>query len=212
MPAQDDPIQTPRRIVIALNHADEMFVAPAVNPFSAKEMDILGKAGIDHLRQRVREQWPRATTLQHLVIQLPANELPRESNELKQLTQQMQAALRRYCAQQVERNRQEQRLSWGFTQQKFVIALLVTLIAVLLLAALANGWLSMLSPFVQGIVVLLPILAASLALWDALESIVFGWTSFSIENRAYRAISTLTLAIEGWVETNTNQEKGSADR
>ena len=46
-------------VLLQLNSIDELFTAPAVNPFSTHEVDILGQSGLDCIQKQVTRYWPR---------------------------------------------------------------------------------------------------------------------------------------------------------
>jgi hypothetical protein len=71
----------------------------------------------------------------------------------------------------------------------------VTAVAVALVAAYAAVEPSGIWAFLAGVVTLLSVFAASLAIWDALESLFFDWVPFARESAAYRWIGSLDLHI-----------------
>ena len=62
-------------ITLQLNSIDELFTAPAANPFSSHAVDILGEAGLDIVQKRVLQRWPRLPRVVHLTVELPADQI-----------------------------------------------------------------------------------------------------------------------------------------
>jgi hypothetical protein len=195
MYAARPPAESGDRLVLALNHIDDLFVAPALNPFSDVPVEILGEAGVEYLHKRIQLRWPRAAQIAQLTIQLPPAEPPNAPGAGGQLAAETQAALRRYCEERVEHNRELRRFELGLTWRKLAIAGVATLVAVLVLLALVNGLLDTLNPFPRGMLIALSLFSASLTIWDALERLFFGWVPYSIGNRAYRVLGGLSVNL-----------------
>lgn len=185
------------RLNLKLNTFGDLFSAPAVNPFSTNPLDILGRSGINYLQREVKQQWPGAIRSTELVLELPAAALPNELDALAQVTAQTESAIQRYCAGKITANQQAQRLVRSASWRQLFMALILTGLAILVAIAVANGWLpAILPPFAQGLLAVLALLTASLALWDVLEVLFFHWVPFAVDNRAYRAIGKLRVSIE----------------
>jgi hypothetical protein len=48
----------------------------------------------------------------------------------------------------------------------------------------------------RGILTILAVYAASLAIWDSLDSLLFDWAPFVRDNATYRLISELEIGLE----------------
>ena len=103
-------------ITLDLTRVEELFQAPAANPFSAHEIEILGESGMDFLRKRYTRRWPKRRDALAVLIRLPSG-LPSgdmqagDRSKIDQLTQDTRAAIRRYCDVRVQANRQARRLA-----------------------------------------------------------------------------------------------------
>ena len=80
-------------------------------------------------------------------------------------------------------------------RRKVPIALAVTVIAIILLAWCMTTELSGFRGYTLIVATLLAVFAASLAIWDALESLLFDWTPFAVDNLAWQWISRLEVRI-----------------
>ncbi len=100
--------------------------------------------------------------------------------------------------------------AWQWTQrgENCSIALVVTVIAIVLVAWYAASEPSGFAGYVLAIVTLFAVYAAALAIWDALESWFFDWTPFAVENMAYRWISSLEVHVA--LQTNPEAGQGTA--
>ena len=194
------PGDVPPPITLDLTRVEELFQAPAANPFSAREIEILGESGMDFLRKRYTRRWPKRRDALAVLIRLPS-EL--QSGDLQagdraridRLTQDTRAAIRRYCDLRVQTNRQARRLAMDIARRELLIAMVVTIIAIVMVAWYAASEPSGFAGYVLAIVTLFAVYAAALAIWDALESWFFDWTPFAVENMAYRWISSLEVYI-----------------
>lgn len=195
MSAAPAPVESEHRLVLALSRMDDLFVAPGMNPFSDVPIEILGETGVEYLHKRIRLRWPRSSKLAQLTLQLPAAELPGAPDAVGRLAAETQAALRRYCDERVESNRDLRRFELRLTWRKLAIAGVATLVAVVVLMALVNGMLDMLNPFLRGMLIALSLFAASLTIWDALERLFFGWVPYTIGNGAYRLLGGLEVDL-----------------
>ena len=183
-------------MTLALNRIGELFDAPDVNPFSSKPVDLRGESGVVYLHKRVRQHWLRSHPVARLTIQLPRQALPAESPAVTQLTQATQAALRRYCHEQVAHNEQTQRCESRVLWRQLLIVLPVSLLAVGLLLAIVTGLLTPDRPYLQGILFIVTLFVASIALWDVVQGLFFGWIPYAIDNRSYRVLGNLEVTIE----------------
>ena len=120
-------------LTLALNRLSELFCAPEVNPFSTKPVDLRGESGLAYLHRRARQRWLRSFAATQLTIQLPAEEMPADGPTATQLTQATQAALRRYCQEQVRFNEQTRRGELALLRRQSRVVLPVALLSFALL-------------------------------------------------------------------------------
>ena len=193
----------PTAITLDLNRIDELFQAPDADPFSSHEVAILGQCGMELLRKLFVRNWPRRRAASQLQIRLlaesqpaePAADQPTGQEPTTSLAQTTRAAIRRYCDLRQQANRAAQRLEMAEARRQLLIALVVTIIALALLALCMAIDLSELRGNVLALVTLLAVYAASLSIWDALESLFFDWTPFMVDNLAWQWISSLEVQI-----------------
>ena len=178
------------QLVLPLQRISELFNAPDADPFSSREMDVLGEAGFDVVWKRMVRRWPRRPDLQSVIIQLPSDQLTPD------LTEATRAAWQRYCAAKIESNRQQRRRTTRKALQLWGYAGLILLFALVLIFLLYVAPLQFLPGWLRGILSILAIYAFALANWDALDSLLFDWAPFVRDNTTYTLISALDLRFE----------------
>ena len=196
MSVQPAPAVTGQTLTLALNRIGELFCAPEINPFSTKPVDLRGESGLTYLHRRVRQRWLRSAPATRLTIQLPAKAMPADVSAVAELAQATQAALQRYCQAQVTHNKQTLQGEMALLRHQLRVALPVTLLLFALLLVTLTGVLTPNHPVLQGVLIIVTLFAASLALFDVLTGIFFGWVPYAIENRSYRVLGNLEVTIE----------------
>lgn len=196
MSVQPGPNQADRTLTLALNRMGELFYAPGVNPFSSKPVDLRGESGVTYLHRRVRLRGLRSHPATRLTIQLPRQELPAAGPAVTQLTAATQAALRRYCSEQVAHNEQAHRSESKVLWRQLLIVLPVSMLAFGLLIAIVTGQLTLDRPYLEGVLIIVTLFIGSVALWDVLQGLFFGWVPYAIENRSHRVLGNLEVTIE----------------
>ena len=195
----------PQALTLDLDNLDELFLAPPANPFSTDAVDIMGESGIDYLRKRYIKRWPKRREAHTLLIRLA----PAAWDEQKavQLQQETHAAIGRYCSSRVQANREDRGLAMAKARRELLISVVVTVVALLMLAWYSASSASGFWGFVLALATLFAVYAAALAIWDALESWFFDWTPYAVENRAYLWISSLEVRIAPHIEQETTSNE-----
>jgi hypothetical protein len=178
------------QLVLPLRRLDELFNAPDANPFSSREMDILGEAGFEVVWKRMVRRWPQRSDLQRVIVQLPPDQLTPE------LAETTRAAWQRYCAARIEDNRQRRRFITRKALRLWGYAGLILLFALVLIFLFFAGPLQFLPEWLRAILSILAIYAFAVANWDALDALLFEWAPFVRDNTTYRLISALDLRFE----------------
>ena len=177
-------------LVLQLRRIDELFNAPNADPFSSREIDVLGEAGFDVVWKRMVRRWPRRPDLQRVVVQLPPDQLT------PALAETTRTAWQRYCAAKIEDNRRQRRFITRKALRLWAYAGLILLFALVLIFLLYVAPLQFLPGWLRAILSLLAVYAFALANWDALDSLLFDWAPFVRDNTTYRLISLLDLRFE----------------
>ena len=180
------------QLILRLQRVDELFNAPEMNPFSSRELDVLGEAGFAVLWKRMVKRWPRRPALQRLIVQLPPDQLTPD------LTKTTRAAWRRYCAVKIEDNRRQRSFITRKALRLVGYSLLVLVFALILIFLFYAGPLQFLPGWLRGVLSILAIYAFSLALWDSLDSLIFDWAPFVRDNATYSLIDNLEVMVEPW--------------
>ncbi len=177
-------------VVVQLNSIEELFTAPATNPFSAHAVDILGEAGLDIAQKQVTRQWPRLPSAVHLTVQLPADRIAPE------LEQQTRIAVRRYCREKIEDNRLQRQLAVRRSLRQLVGASAAIVLALAFIALLGSPLLSVIPDFLRGVLVVLALYACSVLSFDAVWSLAFDWVPYVQENKVFRVLQASTITVE----------------
>lgn len=177
-------------VLLPLNHIDELFNAPAANPFSTHEVDILGEAGMDCIEKRVTRSWPRKPGSVQVTLQLPADQIT------PGLLERTRAAVRRYCSEQIASNRLRRGLVLQRSWRQFIGALLGTLAALALIVLIWINPFGLFPEILQGILIVLASFAIAVLIFDSLWSLVFDWIPFVQENTVHTILMGMDLAIE----------------
>jgi hypothetical protein len=185
------------QLVLQLRRIDELFNAPDRDPFSGREIDVLGEAGFDVVWKRMVRRWPQRPDLQRVIVQLPPDQFT------PTLAETTRAAWQRYCATKIEDNRQQRRLTTRKALRLWGYAGLILLFALALIFLLYVAPLQFLPAWLRGILSILAIYAFALANWDALDSLLFDWAPFVRDNTTYRLISLLDIRFEPQRGTNS---------
>jgi hypothetical protein len=186
------------QLILQLRGIDELFNAPDADPFSSREMDILGEAGFDVVWKRMVRRWPQRSDLRHVIVQLPPDQLT------PTLTETTRAAWQRYCAAKIENNRQRRRLTTRKALRLWGYSWLILLFALALMFLFFAGPLQFLPEWLRALLSILAVYAFALANWDALDSLLFEWAPFVRDNATYRSISLLDLRIESQQNLDLN--------
>jgi hypothetical protein len=178
------------QLVLQLQRIDELFNAPDADPFSSRAIDVLGEAGFDVLWKRMVRRWPQRPDLQRVIVQLPPDQLTPD------LVRTTRTALQRYCAAKIEDNRQQRRFITRKALRLLGYSALITVFALALMFVFYVGPLGFLPGWLRGILTILAVYAASLAIWDSLDSFLFDWAPFVRDNTTYRLISDIEVVVE----------------
>jgi hypothetical protein len=177
-------------ITLQLNSIDELFTAPAANPFSSHAVDILGEAGLDIVQKRVLQHWPRLPRAVHLTVELPAGQITPD------LARDAPAAVRRYFAHKIEDNRLQRQLTIRRSLRQLLGAALGILLALVFIALLIAAPLGLLPAFLRGVLIVLALYACSVLSFDAVWSLAFDWLPHVQENKVYSVLEASEITVE----------------
>ena len=178
------------QLILQLNRIDELFNAPDADPFSSRDIDVLGEAGFDVVWKRMVRRWPQRPDLQRVIVQLPSDQLTPD------LTETTRTAWQRYCTAKIEDNRRQRRFITRKALRLWGYAWLILLFALAFIVLLFAGPLQFLPVGLRVILSLLAVYAFALANWDALDSLLFDWAPFVRDNTTYTLISALDIRFE----------------
>jgi hypothetical protein len=187
------------QLVLQLQRIDELFNAPDADPFSDRTVEILGEAGLDVLWKQMVRRWPQRPDLQRVIVQLPPDQLT------PSLTETARTALQRYCAAKIEENRQQRRFVTRKALRLLGYAALILVFALALMFAFYVGPLSFLPGWLRGILSILAVYVAALAIWNPLDSLIFDWAPFVRDNATYRLISAVEVVVEPQRDTDSQR-------
>ena len=178
------------QLVLQLQRIDELFNAPECDPFSRREINVLGEAGFDVVWKRMVRRWPQRPDLKRVIVQLPPDQLTPDLAETTRM------AVQRFCAAKIEDNRRRRRFTTRKAVRLFGYAALIMALALALMFLFYAGPLMFLPEWLRGILTILAVYASSLAIWDSLDSLLFDWAPFVRDNTTCRLISDIEVVIE----------------
>jgi len=177
-------------ILIRLDSIDQLFNAPDINPFSEKEVNVIGEAGLVHAVRKLLAKRSLRWKAVRFVIQLPPDQVTGD------LQAELPKAVHRYCRAKIEDNALTIRMS----RTRSLIGLgMVTLISIVLLGLvylLLNTVLANASQTAQGLVAAFTGVFIWVILWDPMEALLFQWVSPAMENRVLRKVIDVEFRVE----------------
>lgn len=181
--------QSADAFVLELNTLGELFDAPDLDPFKPRVMDALGIAGIEHVQKSVQHTWPRKPSFERIVLKLPADQITPDAEA------KAQTAIQRYCDAQLEKSQLLYGQAMRVSKRQSAIALILLVFVVLALAWIANTSFTGLLGFMMGIMAILIVVAFSLAMWDAVQSIFFTRGPFRQDDAILRVIRAMRVSV-----------------
>src|SRR5689334_10874377 len=176
-------------IVIAVNSPGQLFDAPAINPFSENELEILGMSGLAYITRQLQAH---RRDLKHarLLVRMPPDQIT------PGLDRRLADAVHRYCRAKIDDNKVEIHLirfrnAIGLGSLMVIVALIVA-VAYLLY----NGPLADIPQALQVAIAFTISLFAWVSLWDPLEALIFDPIALLRENFTLSRINGLDIAVE----------------
>jgi hypothetical protein len=174
---------------IVVNTPEELFNAPAINPFSGNKLDILGMSGLAYIVRQLQARqrdWKKT----RLLIRLPPNQIT-DGFEVR-----LRDAVCRYCRAKIEDNEVEIHLIR--VRSSIGLGLLLGIVAAMIAGAylLFTGPLAGASDILQVAIAATISLFAWVSLWDPLEALLFNPIGLMRENFILRRIAELEFVVE----------------
>lgn len=185
-------------VVLPLNHIDELFKAPATNPFSSHEVDIFGQSAMTCAVNRVARMWPRRPNAVHVTLQLPADQIT------PGLTERTRTAIQRYCADRIESNQLQREIVIKTSKRQFLGAMIGFVIALVIILLLALNPFGLLPDFLRGILSIFAFFAGAVLTFDSLWSVVFDWVPFAQDTAVYRVLKGMDVTVEAQPTVKNN--------
>ena len=183
-------------LVVVVSTPEELFNAPAINPFSEHTPAVLGMSGLAYI---VRQLQAHRRDWQHtrLRVRLPPDQITAGFEE------RLIAAVRRYCVAKIEDNALEIHLIR--LRSSIGLGLLLAVVAAIIVGAyiLFTGPLAGVSQVVQVIIAATISLFAWVSLWDPLEALLFNPIALMRENFVLRRLIELEIVVEPAMERRT---------
>ena len=182
--------------MIVVKSPDELFNAPALNPFSENRLETLGMSGMAYVGRQLqarRRDWKNT----RLRVRLPPDQITHGFEE------RLADAIRRYCRAKIEDNTLEIHLIRF--RSSIGLGILLGIVAVMIAGAylLFTGPLSGAPQAVQLVIAAMISLFAWVSLWDPLEALLFNPIALLRENFILRRITELALVVEPATERRT---------
>lgn len=179
-----------KEIAIDVATVEQLFNAPAADPFAAGRSVVLGVAALDLVVTQLQVHPLRNWDGVDLIVRLPGDQVTPD------LEQSLAEAVRRYCEARIEDN--HLRVSLSRKQRIFgltvvlTIVLTVILVVPLLFATVFAGA----SASVQGFVAGMLSLFGWVIIWDPLQSLLFEWAPPARENRALARVMNMRVVVQ----------------
>lgn len=179
-----------------VNTPDELFNAPAINPFSDNTLEILGMSALVYIGRQLqahRRDWKHT----RLRIRLPPDQFTPGFEE------RLSEAVQRYCRAKIEDNALE--IHQIRLRSSIGLGILLAVVAAIIAGAyfLFTGPLADVSHTVQLVIAATISLFAWVSLWDPLEALLFNPITLMRENVILRRITQLELVVEPNAEHTT---------
>lgn len=175
-------------LVVEIGAVDQLFNAPPINPFSERNVEILGIAGLSYVARQLqnhRRDWQRL----RLVVRLPADQIT------PGLDARLADAVRRYCHAKLADNALEIRM----IRLRSGVGLSIIAVIVVAIIAIAyfmfTGILSDTPQAARYLVAGAISVFSWVVLWDVLEALIFNPIPFQRENSALRKIAALDIVV-----------------
>lgn len=177
-------------ITVRLDSIDQLFNAPDPNPFSDKQVNVLGESALELAVRRALAAGVRPGEVRRLTIELPANQVT------PGLQEQTTAAIRRYAEAKIADNRLTIRLSRMRGLIGLIMVTLITLAVLAIAFVIVSGPLANAGSVVQTLVLGSASIFAWVIMWDPLERLLFDWVSPSLENRVLHSLLTIDVRVQ----------------
>lgn len=189
-------------VAISVAAPDQLFNAPPTNPFSERDVDVLGVSGLELIVRRMqadeRQDWKDG----RLLIQLPPEHVE------PGLDRKIRDAIHRYGRAKIQDNLLAIRLMRRRSSGGLGILVSIVLAAILLAYVLFTSVFPEAPPFVQFIVAGAISLFSWVTLWDVLEALLFNPIPLRRENLALRKILDLDIALVAEMPTIGTMHNG----
>jgi membrane glycosyltransferase len=166
-----------------------LFDAPAINPFSENELEILGMSGLAYITRQLQAH---RRDLKHarLLVRMPPDQIT------PGLDRRLADAVHRYCRAKIEDNEVEIHLIRFRSSLGLGILMVVVAAIVAITYFLFTGPLAGIPQVVQVAIAFTISLFAWVSLWDPLEALIFNPIAMLRENFALRRINKLDIVVE----------------
>jgi|GEM_PF-1106158 hypothetical protein len=176
-------------IEIAVSSPIHLFDAPAINPFSENELEILGMSGLAYITRQLQAH---RRDLKHarLLVRMPPDQIT------PGLDRRLADAVHRYCRAKIEDNEVEIHLIRFRSSLGLGILMVVVAAIVAITYFLFTGPLAGIPQVVQVAIAFTISLFAWVSLWDPLEALIFNPIAMLRENFTLRRINKLDIVVE----------------
>lgn len=176
-------------ITLFLTTLDQLFNAPAVDPFSDGEIEARGESGVSYLMRRLqspKRDW-RDT---RVIVRLPPDQISPD------LSSRLPVAIHRYCQARIDDNTQE--IHSIRTRSSMGLGIFGAIVIVTIAAAyyVFTQMIPNAPEAVQAIVGATICVFAWVVLWDTLEALLFNPLPAARENRQLLRLMQLPITVE----------------
>jgi hypothetical protein len=183
-------MKNPSDLLVRVDTVDQLFNAPAIDPFSDKPALMVGEAGLVYAIRGKTGFRLRDLRRSRIIIELPADQIT------PGLEQQVEKAVLRYAGIKRKENQAAIRLSRARSLLRLFIAagLVVAILSLswwlgsTLFAGASENWVALGSGFVTVI--------CWATIWGPWDRLIYDWLDLWFENRILHSLMMMELVIE----------------
>ncbi len=176
-------------LLIRIDSIDQLFNAPAIDPFSDKPAVILGEAALPY---SIRQELSRGLRFnrKRLVIQLPAAQITPD------LQSKTAGAVRCYSAAKQAENNALIRISRWRSVAGLIVAIAIALVIIIFATIVLNTLLASASDPVKAALIGIVTIFIWATVWNPWERLVYDWMPPWMENRILRQLMRMEIVIQ----------------
>jgi hypothetical protein len=177
-------------VLIRIDTIDQLFNAPAIDPFSDKPAVVLGEAALRYAIRQKLGRGLRDWSGKRLIIQLPPDQIT------PGLQTQVVNAVRRYAETKRAENKVSIRVSRNHSLVGLMIAISIAFVLLALLTIATNTLFANSSDAVKVLMTGLVTIFIWSTVWNPWDRLIYEWIEPWLENRILHNITTMEIVVQ----------------